>query len=96
VSAKREARSAAKAQAQPRPNFEIGSGHLKHDQANGSDKLVPRFARAAASSAAPVSPFDRYVGRLAAHESFGKAFADRGELTLQLPPDAPVIEVFTG
>jgi glutathione S-transferase len=40
--------------------------------------------------------FDCYVGRLAAHESFAKAFADRGELSLQVPPDAPVLDVFTG
>jgi glutathione S-transferase len=40
--------------------------------------------------------FDRYVGRLAGQESFAKAFADREELDLQVPPDAPVLEVFTG
>lgn len=40
--------------------------------------------------------FDRYVGRLAGHESFAKAFADRDELILQVPPDAPVLQVFTG
>jgi glutathione S-transferase len=40
--------------------------------------------------------FDRYIGRLAAHESFAKAFADRGEMVLQVPPDALVLDVFTG
>ena len=40
--------------------------------------------------------FDQYVGRLAGRESFAMAFADRDELTLQVPPDAPVLEVFTG
>jgi len=37
-----------------------------------------------------------YVGRLAGHESFAKAFADRDEIILQVPPDAPVLGVFTG
>ena len=40
--------------------------------------------------------FDRYIGRLAAHEAFAKAFADRGEIVLQVPPDAPILDVFTG
>jgi glutathione S-transferase len=40
--------------------------------------------------------FDRYVGRLAEHEAFAKAFADRSEIVLQVPPDAPVLHAFTG
>jgi hypothetical protein len=40
--------------------------------------------------------FDRYVGRLAGHESFAKAFADRAELALQVPADSPLVHAFTG
>jgi hypothetical protein len=40
--------------------------------------------------------FDRYVGRLAAHEAFAKAFVDRDEIVLQVPSGAPVIHAFTG
>jgi glutathione S-transferase len=40
--------------------------------------------------------FDRYVGRLAEHEAFAKAFADRDELALQVPADSPVVHAFTG